>query len=166
MNENGNVKLPDKLIAKGLGKRLDGEYECDIAGMLTLDDPSALTNREGHRIKVMAGITVGEIEDALVRGDTDALVALAAVVLTRHGKIYDEDILWDAPIGSALDFDISPRDEEGEDGSPPEESSTLSEDGGESSSLATSDSPENDPNPTGIQDWATHTSDQDSPPGI
>lgn len=150
---------PDKLIVKGLSKSLDGEYDCDIVGMMTLDHPEALTNREGHKIKVMSGVPAGQIEGALRSGDNDVLVALASVVLARHGKAFDEEQLWDAPMGSGLDFDIADREED-EDASPPD-SSTSSEDGGSSSSLSTSENQELDPSPTGTPDSATPISDQD-----
>jgi hypothetical protein len=141
---------PDRLIVTGLGKPLDGEYEFDIAGMLTVGHPQSLTSREGHRIKVMSGVRAGELEDALAAGDNDVLVAIGAIVLTRNGKRVVDDRLWDAPMGS-LAFDIAARDEQEDEESPPEEAPTTgpSESGGASSS-PTSDSPQaSDQSPTG-----------------
>lgn len=102
----------DKLVVTGLGRRLDGEYEFDLSGLLGVGTPDSLTNRELHRIKVMSGVRAGELEDALVAFDNDVLVALAAVVLTRHGKVVDEEKLWDAPAGSGLRLEIGERDED------------------------------------------------------
>lgn len=149
--------LPDKLVVKGLGKRLDGEYECDLAGMLSLDSPQTLTNREGHKVKVMAGVTAAQIETSLRAGDNDVLVALASIILSRHGKIFEDDLLWDAPMGSGIDFEIGEREEE-DDADPPEEAtSTSSEDGGPTSSRSTSENPESVPSRTGTQRSGTAT---------
>lgn len=88
--------MRDTLTVKGLG-RLDGVYEFDRDDLL-----GAMTNRELHRIKVMAGVRAGEIQDALAAGDNDVLVALAAIILTQRGKQVDDDLLWDAPAGAGL----------------------------------------------------------------
>lgn len=88
--------MNDKLIVKGL-RGLDGEYEFDRNDLL-----GSMTNRELHRIKLMAGVRAGEIQDALAAGDNDVLVALAAILLTQRGKLVDEDVLWDAPAGAGL----------------------------------------------------------------
>lgn len=141
----------DKLIVKGLGKRLDGEYEFDLAGMMTLGHAESLTNREGHRIKLMAGVTQGQMEDALIAGDNDVLVALAAILLNRAGKSFDEDILWDAPMGAGLNWEIEER-EEVEDERPPEsepETEPPKRSGGPISLHETSESRENGLSPTG-----------------
>ena len=93
----------DKLIVTGL-EELDGEYDCDFTEMtLLVGEPQSLTNAEGHRIKTMTGVRAGELYEALTAGDNDVLVALAAIILTRAGKRFDESRLWDAKIG-AIDF--------------------------------------------------------------
>jgi len=111
--------MADKLIVNGLGRPFDGEYEFDVTGMLTLGHPDCLTNREGHRVKGMTGLRMGEFTDAVKAGDTDVIVALAAVVLARHGKQIDEDLLWDAPIGSGITIVPEEVPDEG-DALPPE----------------------------------------------
>lgn len=153
----------DKLIVKGV-LPLDGEYACDLAGMLSLGSPETLTNREGHRIKVMTGLRAGELEDALNQGDNDLLIALAAVVLTRHGRRFDEAVLWDAPMGAGLDWELGTADSEGEEPDPilPPATDEPELNGGESSS-PTSGHQENDPSPTGSRSSGTPTSAPDSP---
>lgn len=140
--------MADKLTVSGLSAHLDGEYEFDIADLLSIGGKGALTNRESHRIKQMAGVRAGELEDALRAGDTDVLVAIAAVVLARAGKTVDEDLLWDAPIMSGLRFEIG-----GDDGPPAEAPETGTErpptDGGGSSSDERSEPQESDPSRTG-----------------
>jgi len=112
----------DKLIVRGI-PGLNGEYECDIAAMLDFGGPGALTNREGHQIKVMSGTRAGELDEELRRGDNDTMLALAAIVLTRHGKDVDADQLWDAPMGAGVDWEIAKR---GDDG-PPAQTETPGE---------------------------------------
>ncbi len=64
----------------------DGSYELDIL---------SLTGRELHKIKQMSGLRRNEIGDAFAAGDTDLIVALAAIAIERRGKYVDEDLLWD-----------------------------------------------------------------------
>src|SRR5574338_1279460 len=98
--------MEDKLIVNGVNPSIDGEHPCDILGMLTVGHPESMTNRELHRIKVMTGILAGDLMDAINNSDMDASVALAAVILSRHGKEFQEDWLWDAPMGAGLTFEI------------------------------------------------------------
>lgn len=145
--------MADKLIVKGLG-RLDGEYEFDFAGMLGIGTPDSLTNREGHRIKTMSGVRAGELEDALIAGDNDVLVAFAAIILARAGKTVNEEQLWDAPMGSGVQFDLETREAEEEDDAdspPPEtgEDETDTSDGG-TSSESTSAQKGNGQSPIGL----------------
>ena len=59
------------------------------------------TNRELYDIKkVSGGIRAGELLEALDANDTAAFVAVAVVVLARHGKVVDPDDLWDAKVGA------------------------------------------------------------------
>lgn len=108
---------PDKLIVHGI-PGLDGEYRCDLVGMNTIGDPECLTNREGYRVKELAGVRAAEILDEFARGDSGVQVALATVVLERHGRRVDVDALWDAPIESGVTFEIGKRSE-GDDADPP-----------------------------------------------
>ena len=98
--------MEDKLIVSGVNDQIDGEHPCDILGMLTIGHPESLTNRELHRIKVMTGILAGDLFEAINSGDMDATVGFAAVILTRNNKTYQDDWLWDAPMGSSLSFVI------------------------------------------------------------
>ena len=98
--------MEDKLVVSGVHESIDGEHPCDILGMLTVGHPEALTNRELHRIKKMTGILAGNLFDAINDGDMDATVGFAAVILQRNGKVFQDDWLWDAPMGSSLRFEI------------------------------------------------------------
>jgi len=107
-----------KLIVKGLGG-LDGEYEFPLEGMLTLGDPECLTGREGHRIKQITGLRMGEFMDAVEAGDSDTMIAIGLTVLNRAGKRVDEDTVWDAPLGSFEFAPIKKEEEPGDDADPP-----------------------------------------------
>lgn len=72
-----------------------------------------LTNRECHRIKEICGTRAGELLEALDSNDRGAFVALAAVIMERHGQRFDVDELWDAKAGS-IRVDL------GSDAGPPE----------------------------------------------
>ena len=106
--------MEDKLIVKGVHEQIDGDYTCDILGMLTVGHPESMTNRELHRIKVMTGILAGDLMDAITNSDMDASVALTAVILERKGKSFQDDWLWDAPMGSGITFEIRKAEEEEE----------------------------------------------------
>ncbi len=82
--------MPDRIIIRGTNA-YDGEYEFDA---------STLSNRELHLIKRLSGVRAGELVEALLAGDSDMLVALAAVAITRTGKPLMEDLLWDAEAGT------------------------------------------------------------------
>ena len=47
--------------------------------------PETFTYREMGRIKTLTGIRAGEIEDALLAGDTDVIVAIAQIAAERAG---------------------------------------------------------------------------------
>lgn len=141
MSTNGK---PDTLILEGLSRYLDGEYPFDLRGLLTIGHEECMTNREIHRIKTMAGVRFGELPDALAAEDMDVRTAIAAIVLTRAGKRFEEDVLWDGTLGS-ISFRISDLvDEEDADLTPlpdePGKSSERSSDGSSSSSGTSSDS--------------------------
>jgi hypothetical protein len=148
--------MADKLIVKGLGG-IDGEYEFDLAELVSLGEPGALTNREGHRIKTMAGVRVGELLEALQAGDNDVLIALAAIILARKGRRLDENLLWDAPIGAGVSFELddTPDEQPGPTTPAPQpETVSPSRNGGESSSPSSAP-PASDPSPTGTPDSET-----------
>lgn len=98
------------------------------------------TLRELNTIKqVSGGIRAGELLEALDANDAAAFVAVAHVILARHGKQVDPDDLWDAKVGAigielGEDDDSVPLDSPSEsDGSVSLPSSTAgSDDGGAS----------------------------------
>src|SRR5690242_309449 len=148
--------MEDKLIVSGVHEEIDGNHPCDILGMLTIGHPESLTNRELHRIKKMTGILAGNLFDAINDGDMDATVGFAAVILTRNGKVYLDDWLWDAPMGASLTFEIAAAEEEDEEIPPasgvPESTRTESEEkSGGGSSEPASESQGSAPSPTGSQ---------------
>jgi hypothetical protein len=98
-----------------------GEYEFEVD----------FTNREFHRIKLMCGLRAGEIYPAFEAGDTDVAVALAAVILSRHGVEASGDILWDAPAGK-ITFDFT----RGIDAAPPPKADQTSSGGFSKQDLA------------------------------
>lgn len=104
--------MEDKLIVSGVHENLDGEYPCDILGMLTVGHDECLTNRELHIVKKMTELTAVQLFEGIQSGDMDATLGLAAIILRRANKVYQEDWLWDAPMGSSLTFDIKDREEE------------------------------------------------------
>jgi hypothetical protein len=104
--------MEDKLVVSGVHEDIDGEHPCDILGMLTVGHPDSLTNRELHKIKLMTGIVAGNLFDAINDGDMDATVGFAAVILTRNGKVFQDDWLWDAPMGASLRFEIKAAQED------------------------------------------------------
>lgn len=150
--------MEDKLIVTGVHDEIDGEYDCDILGMLTIGHPESMTNRELHRIKKMTGILAGDLMDAINNSDMDASVAIAAVILERKGKVFQDDWLWDAPMGAGLTFEIRKLKE---DDLPPQEDAPestpidASETSGGVPSVPSSESPENDQSGTGSQPTAT-----------
>lgn len=63
----------------------DGAYDMDMG--------LPLNGRELHVIKELAGVRLGEIDDALEASDYDVLIAFAAIALTRAGKVKKTDTL-------------------------------------------------------------------------
>ena len=145
--------MEDKLVVSGVHGDIDGEHKCDILGMLTIGHSESLTNRELHRIKLMTGLLAPELFEGIQKGDMDASVGLASVILARNGKAFQEDWLWDAPMGAGLTFDIKAQDED--DLPPPNDApkstpKSASETSGGVSSTPVSVIPEKDLSPTGI----------------
>lgn len=147
--------MADKLTIKGIG-RVDGDYDFDIVKLVSSPgDPEYMTYREWHRVKLLTAIRAGEMIEAFRVGDLDAQLAVAVIVLARHGKDVDEDLLWDAPGTAGITFTLAERAEESEPedpkgGEPHENEPSVSpqRNGGESSS-STSVSPATVPSPTG-----------------
>ncbi len=97
----------DTLTITGQGRRLNGEYECDIVGLVDVSNEESLTIREAHLIKTLSGARGGEIVEAFVAGDMAVRMAIAVVILQRAGKRVDPDLLWDQPAGWAR-FEFGP----------------------------------------------------------
>lgn len=96
--------MTDFLDVHGLGP-IDGEYAFDMEEIM-----GSFTYRELHKIKQIAGVRAGEIEDALVAGDSDVNLAFAIIILTRHGRRFNEDVLWDAPVDAGFTFRFAERE--------------------------------------------------------
>lgn len=152
MEEQEKIENPDILTVRGIDG-LSGSYPCDLVEMLDENSPECLTNREVHHIKKMSGVTAGNLMDALKDGDNDVLLGLAVVVLQRRGKWVDEDLIWDAPMGTGVEFQIGsrrpPTPTNPESGSSDETPKSES-DGGASGSPTAVPSPP-DPSRTGSQ---------------
>lgn len=162
----------DKLIVKGLGRNLDGEYECTFIHLLMAGGAESLTGHEAHFVKEKSGVRGGELMEAGVAGDIDLFFALAAVLLRRNGKRVEVETLKDRPWGEQVDFEIEAADEEEPKGDavPPaeplplssEDTETPSRSGGGSSS-PTSGHLASVPSPTGLPDSETSaTSDPET----
>ncbi len=115
------IDTSDYMLVNGLPP-LDGRYSFNLVAMVNPGFPDSLSNREGHELKRMSGVRIGELQDALAAGDNDVLVAFAVLILRRHNKRFDEERLWDAPMGSAIGWDFAHRrEEEAEEENPPAE---------------------------------------------
>jgi hypothetical protein len=133
--------VDDKLIIEGI-EGYNGDYPLDL---------SYFTMRELATLKRLSGVRAGEIDEAFAAGDTDAIVAIAVIMLQRAtGNTIDEERLWDARAGAirfeAGDAAIPPAP------TPVEPSGhTGSSGGGSSTSTAP---PVSDPSRTGSQPLA------------
>lgn len=149
-----------KIIIKECGRLLDGEYDLDVG---------TFTNRELHTIKKVAGVRVGEFEDAMLALDNDLVLAFALIALRRSGKTVSDEMLWDFNAG-AITLDLSDEEEPVEDDALPpaaEPPAQPNASGNESSSETRTDSsgsglrsvsavpPETNPPSTGRPDLAT-----------
>jgi hypothetical protein len=76
-------------IADSGNPHVDGTYPIEVP----------LTNRDLHSLKTIANVRMGEIEDALQKGDNDVVVAFAYIGMTRNGKPVSVETLWDLPAG-------------------------------------------------------------------
>lgn len=97
--------------------------------------PEAFTYREMGRIKTLTGIRAGEIEDALLAGDTDVIVAISQIAAERAGDAAPIEALENLEFGAI-------RVEVEEDPTPA--ASEAAEDAG--------DAPQTTPEPGGTQD--------------
>lgn len=143
----------DVLTIRGLSHRENGEYECDIVGLLDVSSDEALTVREANFIKTFAGVRGGEVGEAFLAGDRACTSAIAVVILRRAGKRMEESAIWDYPSGWAT-YTLGVGDEQEAD--PTDESETsktapkLSNNGGVGSFLTLAANQDDDPSPTGL----------------
>lgn len=162
----------DKLIVSGL-RQLDGEYDLDLRGLLSIGSAGALNTREQHKIKLATGVLPANLPDAVGGLDASVMVQLASVVLTRQGKTVNEDRLWEARFVYTSEEmpDLSEREAvvvfliadrsavEADDSDPPAVAGTTSQSGTGGGSLSqSSDQPVSDQSPTGPRLLATPTS--------
>ena len=106
-----------KVTISGVGPLYDGEYDLGF-----LD---SLNGNELHLIKQVAGVRLGEIDEALRAADYDVYVSVAACALWRNGKVTKQTVLAVVDLMMAAEagvcqFDWTDVDEdEGDDASPP-----------------------------------------------
>lgn len=62
--------------------------------------PESFTYREMGRIKTLTGIRAGEIEDALLAGDTDLIIAIAQIAAERAGDAAPIEALENLSFGA------------------------------------------------------------------
>lgn len=62
--------------------------------------PENFTYREMGRIKTLTGIRAGEIEDALLAGDTDVIVAISQIAAERAGDSAPMEALENLEFGA------------------------------------------------------------------
>lgn len=101
----------DKFVIKGIPP-FDGEHPIDLG---------TLNGHELHRIKIVAGVRANELDEALVAGDYDVFVALAATALERNGHPQAPDaveVLMGATAGK-LRFVLADRENGDGDGPDP-----------------------------------------------
>jgi hypothetical protein len=116
----------DTLTISGLAARFNGEYDCDIAAMLSVSSPDALTLDEARIVKTLSGARGFEVLESFLAGDMDVRMALALVILKRNGKEVDPRMLGDKPMGWArfmLEPDAPEKTED--DADPPTETGTT-----------------------------------------
>lgn len=87
--------MSDRLTVKGLGAA-DGEYEFDLASLVSINGAEALTLREQQRIKILSGYRGLEIREAAGVLDPAMMVALVDVIVARAGKTASTTKIWDA----------------------------------------------------------------------
>ena len=130
----------DKLTITGVSPRFDGEYDCDIVGMIRdLTSPEALTGDEACYIQEQSKVRGRELVDAFIAGDVKFLMALAVVVLQRQDKTLDIDVLMRHKLG-AVSFELEAlEDEEAENPTVEGEPSPMTSKNGGTSSTSPSE---------------------------
>ena len=137
----------DTLTVTGIGLGVDGEYDCDLTAILVdVSSPDALLVSEAETIKRLSGARGFEVAESFLAGDWTVRMAVALVVLARHGVRLTEQQGWDAKVG-AFTFALADTEADAED--PPGEGETPSKSGGEPGSMTSEPNPDTDPGPTG-----------------
>lgn len=82
----------DKFVVTNMGS-FDGEYPIDIG---------SFTMRELQIIKRMSGVRAGELEEAFSAGDSDLILAVAAIAVRRNGRQWEafERVALETEVGS------------------------------------------------------------------
>ena len=139
----------DTLNVKGVGRRIDGEYPCDIAGLVDVSSDEALTVAEANFVRDFSGARGGEIVEAFLAGDMAVRSELAMVVLQRAGIPLLNETVLALKSGWAM-FDLGVDEQEEEAADPPTvEGVEPSTNGGKGSSLL-SESPDEDLSRIGV----------------
>jgi len=123
----------DTLNVKGVGRRIDGEYPCDIAGLVDVSLDEALTVAEANFVRDFSGARGGEIVEAFLAGDMAVRSALAMVVLQRAGIPLLNETVLALKSGWAM-FDLGVEQEDEAEHPPTVEGVEPSTNGGKSSS--------------------------------
>lgn len=137
----------DILKVEGLG-RVNGEYECDIVGLVDISSDEALTVREAQFVRDFSGARGGEIVEAFLAGDMSVRSAIAMVILRRADKPLRDETVLDLKAGWAR-FELGAGDEVDEEIPPTVEGLTPSTDGG-TNSVNLSESRDEDPSHIGV----------------
>lgn len=62
--------------------------------------PPSFTYREAGVIKRISGLGMTELEEAVLKGDSELMIATALIAMHRAGNMVDLDFLLDLPIGA------------------------------------------------------------------
>lgn len=156
----------DVLTVKGVHPRIDGDYNCDVVGLVNVSSAEAFTVREAQFVRDFSGARGNEIVEAFLAGDISVQAAIAMVILKRNGKPLLTEKVLDLSAGWAVfHLEKSKSDDEVEavDDPPTSEGETTPSTNGGTSSARPSENQDDDPSPTGHLRSATPTSGQDLP---
>lgn len=121
----------DILKVEGLG-RVNGDYDCDIAGLVDISSDDALTVREAQFVRDFSGARGGEIVEAFLAGDMSVRSAFAMIILRRAGKPLRDETVLDLKAGWAR-FELGVEEEVDDEVPPTTEGAAPSMNGGTSS---------------------------------
>lgn len=148
----------DTLTVNGIGKRFDGEYPVDLTALLVdVTSPDALLVSEAETIKRLSGARGYDIAEGFLAGDWIVRMAVATVVLARHGVVLTDVAARAARVGAfSFLMEASPEEETeaDDDATPPGEGVTPSANGGGFGRPTLAADPASDPPPTGPHESA------------